>query len=101
MKSILCVLLSCTFLFAFAQDEVICHTLSTEKFGLFASNKIFNSNHLEPLPYVHISQSGGETVKLKCADGIEVNAYWLKSNSNNWIFVFQEWWGLNDHSLEF
>jgi carboxymethylenebutenolidase len=81
-----------------AQDEIICHTPSTEKFALFASNTKFNSNHLEPIDYVHTSQSGGKMIKLKCADGTEANAYLLKSKSasNNWIFVFQEWWGLND-----
>lgn len=80
------------------QDEIICHTLSTEKFALFASNKKFNNNHLEPLEFVHISQSGGEMISYKCADGTDANAYLLKakSNSNNWVFVFQEWWGLND-----
>ncbi|MBI3219863.1 MAG: SDR family oxidoreductase, partial [Bacteroidetes bacterium] len=38
-------------------------------------------------------------IKLKCADGVEANAYYIeaKVKSNNWIFVFQEWWGLNDH----
>ena len=99
MKKLLITLLTCPFFLASAQDDVTCHTPPTEKFALLASNKKFNSNHLEPLQYVHVSQSGGELIKLKCADGSEANAYYLKpkSFSNNWIFVFQEWWGLNDH----
>ena len=98
MKKLLFVPLIGFSIFSVAQDEIICHTPSTEKFALFASNKNFNSSHLEPLEYVHVSQSGGEMVKLKCADGTEANAYLVKakSTSNNWVFVFQEWWGLND-----
>lgn len=88
--------------FAFAQkqeDITICHTPATEKFAMFASNKDFNNNHPSPLAYIHVSQAGGEMIKLKAADGSEVNAYLLKAakKSNKWIFVFQEWWGLNDH----
>ena len=99
MKKLLTFTFATIALFVFAQDDVICHTPSTEKFGMLASNKKFVSAHVIPLEYTHISQAGGEMVKIKCADGSEANAYLLKSKnaSNNWIFVFQEWWGLNDH----
>jgi len=83
----------------FAQtDPAICHTSSTDKFAMFASNKKFNSMHLEPLAYTHVSASGGKMIKIK-TDGAEANAYLLeaKTKTNNWIFVFQEWWGLNDN----
>src|SRR5258706_4698516 len=94
-------LLAMTFigLNVFAQtDPTICHTSSTEKFAMFASNKKFNSMHLEPLSYTHISDAGGKMIKIK-TDGAEANAYLLeaKAKTNNWIFVFQEWWGLNDN----
>src|ERR1043165_5763759 len=79
-------------------DPTVCHTSSTEKFALFASNKKFNSMHPEPLAYTHVSAAGGKMIKIK-TDGAEANAYLLeaKTKTNNWIFVFQEWWGLNDH----
>ncbi len=79
-------------------DPVICHTPSTEKFAIFASNKKFNSMHLTPLAYTHVSQAGGKMIKIK-TDGAEANAYLLegKKKTGNWIFVFQEWWGLNDN----
>ena len=79
-------------------DATLCHTPATEKFALFASNKNFNRNHPTPLPYVHVSLAGGRMIKLKTA-GAEANAYVLeaKEKTNNWIFVFQEWWGLNDN----
>jgi len=38
-------------------------------------------------------------IKLKCPDGSEANAYFIKSAkpSNRWVLVFQEWWGVNDN----
>lgn len=82
-----------------AQQEVICHTSSTEKFALLASNKTFNNEHPMPRVYTHVSQAGGQMIKVKCSDGTDANAYFLKATkpTNNWIFVFQEWWGLNDN----
>jgi len=83
----------------FAQKEVtMCHTSATDKFAVFASNKKFSRDHPSPLAYVHESMAGGKMIKIK-TDGVEANAYFIeaKSKSNNWVFVFQEWWGLNDH----
>lgn len=82
-----------------AQDAItICHTPATEKFSMFASNKDFNANHQNPKVYVHTSEVG-KMIKIKTSDGKEANAFFLKANkkTNNWIFVFQEWWGLNDN----
>ncbi|MBS1487722.1 MAG: dienelactone hydrolase family protein [Bacteroidetes bacterium] len=84
---------------AWAQtDQTLCHTPATEKFALFASNKSFKKMHNLPLPYVHVSEAGGKMITFK-TDGADANAYVLtaKNKTNNWIFVFQEWWGLNDH----
>jgi carboxymethylenebutenolidase len=84
----------------FAQPDVtVCHTSATDKFAVFASNKKFNRDHPSPLPYVHKSDAGGEMIRFKTADGSDANAYLLKAKAktDNWVFVFQEWWGLNDH----
>lgn len=102
MKRIIIFLLFVLPAYSFAQTksaETICHTSATEKFAVLASNKKFNRDHPSPLPYVHETQAGGKMIKLKCADGVEANAYYIeaKVKSNNWIFVFQEWWGLNEH----
>jgi len=84
----------------FAQDGItVCHTSSTDKFALFASNKSFNAAHSLPRAYVHISEEGGKMITFKCSDGKDGNGYVImaKKKTNNWIFVFQEWWGLNDN----
>jgi len=92
----------CASLTAWAQNDVdditVCHTSATEKFALFASNKDFNSSHPNPLPYIHQSENG-KMITIKTTDGQNANGYLLmaKKKTNNWIFVFQEWWGLNDH----
>lgn len=81
------------------QDGItICHTTPTEKFALFAQDEDFNMSHPNPLPYIHQSEVG-KMITFKVPDGKEANGYVLmaKKKTNNWIFVFQEWWGLNDH----
>ena len=81
------------------KDVTVCHTPSTEKFAMFASNKDFNREHPNPRVYVHVSDEGGEMVKFKTLDGQDASGYKIeaKKKTNNWIFVFQEWWGLNDN----
>jgi carboxymethylenebutenolidase len=84
----------------FAQDGItVCHTSSTDKFALFASNKSFNAAHSLPRAYVHVSEEGGKMITFKTSDGKDGNGYVImaKKKTNNWIFVFQEWWGLNDN----
>lgn len=87
---------------AWAQNDLdgitVCHTSATEKFALFASSKDFNMSHANPLPYVHQSETG-KMITFKTPDGKDASGYVLmaKKKTNNWIFVFQEWWGLNDH----
>jgi len=100
MKKILLLLTSFMSTMAFAQNDItVCHTSATDKFAVFASNKKFNRDHPSPLPYVHETQAGGEMIRFKTADGMEANAYLIKAKTktDNWVFVFQEWWGLNDH----
>jgi len=77
----------------------VCHTSPTEKFAMFASNKDFNSQHANPKPFNFVSAEDGKMIKITCPDGTDANGYLIMSSkkTNNWIFVFQEWWGLNDY----
>jgi carboxymethylenebutenolidase len=98
-KTFLIAAFACFTILVSAQEkETVCHTPSTEKFALFASNKEFKKMHPNPLAYVHVSEEGGKMITVKTA-GADANAYFIeaKKKSNNWVFVFQEWWGLNDH----
>jgi carboxymethylenebutenolidase len=98
-KIIIVALLLASVMPLIAQDDItICHTSATDKFAMFASNESFNAEHPNPLPYIHIS-AAGKMIKYQTPDGQEANAFLIpaKSKTSNWLFVFQEWWGLNDH----
>ncbi len=86
---------------AFAQNDdiTVCHTSSIEKFAAFASDPTFNAEHPTPRAYIHVSQAGGKMIKFATPDGGEANGYLIeaKNKTNNWILVYQEWWGLNDN----
>lgn len=101
MKTFIAIaLLICTYgVFAQGDNITVCHTPATEKFAMFASNKNFNAAHPAPLPYRHVSQDGGKMITFESPDGRKASAYFLKAKSatDNWIFVFQEWWGLSDY----
>lgn len=100
MKKIATLFFLCYSFQGFTQDDItICHTPATEKFALFASHKSFNAEHQIPRKHVHETLAGGKMVQFDCSDGLKANAFLLKAKkkSANWIFVFQEWWGLNDN----
>ena len=65
----------------------------------FLSDAGFVSAHIEPLPYTHTSMVGGEMITFATSDGKTAGAYLIKSakKSKKWLFVYQEWWGLNDY----
>ena len=65
----------------------------------FVSDKAFIASHLSPIVYKHRSEVGGKMIEIVTPDGKKANAYFIKSKkkSDKWLFVFQEWWGLNDH----
>lgn len=65
----------------------------------FTTDENFVASHQIPLEYTHNSSVGGEMITFKTKDITDGNAYLVKSKtkSNKWLFVYQEWWGLNDH----
>lgn len=67
--------------------------------GIFASDKSFIASHLTPIVYKHISEVGGKMIEFATPDRKKANAYVVKAKkkSDKWLFVYQEWWGLNDH----
>jgi carboxymethylenebutenolidase len=69
-----------------------------ESMAVFASNKDFIAAHLSPLPYIHISEVGLMT-SFETPDKSRASAYILKAKvkTNKYLFVYQEWWGLNEH----
>jgi len=70
---------------------------ATEAFALLASNQEFVGGHDAPLPYSYTGE--GQMVAFKTPDGQMGHAFEIKSAkpSNKYLFVYQEWWGLNDY----
>lgn len=81
-----------------AQTQTCCTVGITNQNAMLASNTEFALTHQEPLAY-KLDNPLGEMVSIKTTDSLNAQAYLIKSKvpSNKYIFVFHEWWGLNDH----
>jgi carboxymethylenebutenolidase len=79
-------------------DIITCHPLlNNEGMAAFASDPAFQALHLSPLTIQYAAQ--GDMINMPSADGTDAKAYLIKAKkkSNKWLFVYQEWWGLNDY----
>lgn len=65
----------------------------------FTSDQKFIASHANPNFYIHESSVGGKMITFPTSDGKTANGYVIMANkkTNDWLFVYQEWWGLNDH----
>lgn len=82
-----------------AKDETkpCCSMEATASFASLADDQNFINKHENPLDFTYAG--AGEKITFKTPDGKEANAFLIKSakKSKKYLFVFQEWWGLNDH----
>lgn len=80
----------------FAQEKSCCQV--DVSFAKFGDDKNFRDAHQLPNNFV-LSDAKGKMIKFKTADGKDANAYYVQSPkpSKKFIFVFHEWWGLNDN----
>lgn len=69
-----------------------------DQFKTEAATASFAMMHNNPLPYM-VADPIGKPVTFKAADGSSAMGYEIRSKkkSNKWLFVIQEWWGLNDY----
>ncbi len=69
-----------------------------DQFKAEASTASFAMMHDNPIPYA-AADPLGKPVTFKAADGTNAMGYEIRSKkkSNKWLFVIQEWWGLNDY----
>jgi carboxymethylenebutenolidase len=78
-------------------DEItICHTGPSEMIAFLDDSKFVA---LHPAPVSVDFQDLGEMVSFPSPDGKNASGYLIKAKqpSNKWLFVYQEWWGLNDN----
>jgi carboxymethylenebutenolidase len=99
MFKYLFIIVLCTFLFS--QEKATCCNISSNslmQFASFSADKSFMNKHLEPLPWGD-KKHLGEMKEIPISGEKSARFYELKSKkkSANYLFVFQEWWGLNDY----
>ncbi len=75
----------------------MCHSLAADDMRQFALDPAFQALH--PAPQELDYEELGRMTTFPTADGVAANAYFLKAKkkSKKWLFVYQEWWGLNDN----
>jgi len=75
-----------------------CGPTSTEAFASFGKDMAFVALHDAPVPLAWES-NGGKERRIPVADGPDARIYQVSpaNPSRNVLFVFHEWWGLNDY----
>lgn len=70
---------------------------SFDDMAMLAANHDFQQLHEAPEAYHYDGK--GETVTFATPDGKTGQGFFLKApkKSKKWLFVYQEWWGLNDY----
>jgi carboxymethylenebutenolidase len=65
---------------------------------LMAQQPDFAQVHAEPRPFT-LNNAAGIMIQFATPDGKQANAYVVKAakKSKKYLFVFHEWWGLNDY----
>ena len=81
-----------------AQDKSCCSTEKEVSFASFSEEKEFRDIHQIPAAFT-LKDAMGTMITFKTKDGKTANGYFVKSEkpSDKFIFVFHEWWGLNDY----
>ena len=65
---------------------------------IFVHDPVFLSAHESPLPFNYVD-AAGKMISFSTSDGKNASAYEIKASipTTNYLFVFHEWWGLNDY----
>jgi carboxymethylenebutenolidase len=75
-----------------------CEPSATEKFAQTAADQSFMLSHMNPRPFKYKSQKGHD-ITYKAGDGTDAHGWEVKAKDKTdfYLFVFHEWWGLNDY----
>lgn len=67
-------------------------------FASLADSKDFRNSHELPVTYT-LEDRSGKDITYEVAGGKDAKAYFVEAEAetNQYIFIFHEWWGLNDH----
>jgi carboxymethylenebutenolidase len=75
----------------------MCHSTGVAEMQVFALDQEFQNFHLKPIGGSF--EGIGTMTTFSTDDKAMASAYLIraKKKSNKWLFVYQEWWGLNEH----
>lgn len=78
--------------------QIVCCSPANEQFVANADDKNFRDEH-DLATFDQHKKLKGKMIRIATPDMDSASAYILepKNPGNNWLFVFHEWWGLNDH----
>jgi carboxymethylenebutenolidase len=81
-----------------AQEQPSCCSTSAKDFAALGDDPAFIAAHLAPLPFQK-DPGPGKMISFKTKDGKTAHAFEVKapSPSSKVLFVFHEYWGLNDY----
>ncbi|SEW35544.1 dienelactone hydrolase family protein [Chitinophaga arvensicola] len=82
----------------FSQTASCCHTDAITEFATLANREDFRMAHKDPLPYVYQGTAGAD-ITFPTTDGTPAHGFLFKAKkaSDKYLFVYQEWYGLNDY----
>lgn len=98
-KLIFLMLLSLSFTYIIvAQDKSCCGSDVNIKFAEFSKQQEFRDAHQIPEKF-ELDNPLGKMINFKTTDDKSANGYFIesKTDTDKFIFVFHEWWGLNDY----
>lgn len=98
-KLIFLMLLSLSFTYIIvAQDKSCCGSDVNIKFAEFLKQQEFRDAHQIPEKF-ELDDPLGKMINFKTTDDKSANGYFIesKTDTDKFIFVFHEWWGLNDY----
>lgn len=77
-------------------DITLCHSYNDDM-AQFVDAPGFASFHPSPIEIDFVGK--GTMTSFPTPDGTQASGYLIKASSpsDQWLFVYQEWWGLNDH----
>lgn len=82
----------------FAEAQKSCCSAATTEFAMLGESKSFQEAHMAPEP-IHFQAKKGMMAEFDTPDGKKGKAFFVPAltKTDKYVFVFHEWWGLNDH----
>jgi carboxymethylenebutenolidase len=98
LKTFLVLILAGLLFVSNAQNKSCCSTDKDVSFSKFSEQKEFRDIHQIPAAF-SLKDAKEKMITFKTKDGKNANGYFVESEkpTNKYIFVFHEWWGLNDY----